>query len=271
MIRVAVSGAAGRMGRQIIAMVTDDEQMTVSGALEARTHPTLGGDCGSCAGKAPNRVVITDDMSRALEGADVVIDFTAPGSSVAVIAEAARRGIPAVSGTTGLSDDDILAVTKHSEKIPIVMTPNMSVGVNLLFALSDEVARVLGDDYDVEIIEAHHNQKVDAPSGTARRLFEIVSRALKRDPLQVGIYGRQGMIGKRPRNEIGIHAVRAGDIVGEHTVLFATDGERIELVHRLSNRMPLARGAVRAAKWVIDRDPGLYDMHDVLNLRKKHG
>jgi 4-hydroxy-tetrahydrodipicolinate reductase len=271
MIRVVVSGAAGRMGRQVIAAVSDDEQTAVSGALEAVGNPALGRDAGAFAGLAENGVVITDDIAAAFEGADVVIDFSGPRSSLAVIAEAAGRGMPAVSGTTGLSDEDIGKVGEFAEEIPIVMTPNMSVGVNLLFAISDEVARVLGDDYDVEIIEAHHNQKVDAPSGTARRLFEIISRALRRDPRQVGIYGREGMVGKRPRGEIGIHAVRAGDIVGEHTVLFASEGDRVELVHRLTSRMPLARGAVRAARWVVDKDPGLYDMQDVLALRRRHG
>jgi 4-hydroxy-tetrahydrodipicolinate reductase len=269
MIKVVVSGAAGRMGRQVIAAIAEDDEMTVSGALEAAGHQALGRDAGSYAGLGENRVIITDNMSAAFKGAGVVVDFTGPRSSVAAISEAAKRGMPAVSGTTGLSEEDLERVREFSSKIPIVMTPNMSLGVNLLFALSDEVARVLGDDFDVEIIEAHHNQKADAPSGTARRLFEIVSRALKRDPKEVGVYGRQGMVGKRTHAEIGIHAVRAGDIVGEHTVLFASEGERIELVHRLTSRMGLARGAVRAARWVVDKGPGLYDMQDVLALRKK--
>jgi 4-hydroxy-tetrahydrodipicolinate reductase len=269
MIKVVISGAAGRMGRQVIAAIAEDDEMTVSGALEAAGHPALGRDAGSYAGLGESKVIITDDMSAAFKGAGVAIDFTGPRSSLAVISEAAKRGMPAVSGTTGLSEEDLERVRELSEKIPIVMTPNMSVGVNLLFALSDEVARVLGDDFDVEIIEAHHNQKADAPSGTARRLFEIISRALKRDPKEVGVYGRQGMVGKRTRAEIGIHAVRAGDIVGEHTVLFASEGERVELVHRLTSRMGLARGAVRAANWVVDKGPGLYDMQDVLALRKK--
>ncbi len=270
MIRVVVSGAAGRMGRQVIAAIGEYDDMAVSGALEAAGHPALGQDAGAYAGLPENRVIITDDISKAFETADVVVDFSGPRSALAAISQAASRSMPAVSGTTGLSDEDVGKVTKLAKKIPIVMTPNMSVGVNLLFALSDEVARVLGDDFDVEIIEAHHNQKVDAPSGTARRLFEIVSRALKRDPKEVGVYGRRGMVGKRPRGEIGIHAVRAGDIVGEHTVLFASEGERVELVHRLTSRMSLARGGVRAARWVISRDPGLYDMQDVLALRRKH-
>lgn len=269
MIRVVVSGAAGRMGRQVITAIAEDDEMAVSGALEAPKHPSLGSDAGGLAGLPDNGVIITDDIEEAFGDADVVVDFSGPRSAVAAIAEAAKRKMPAVSGTTGLSDQDIEKVRTFAKKIPIILTPNMSVGVNLLFALSDEVARVLGDEFDVEIIEAHHNQKVDAPSGTARRLFEIVSRALERDPLEVGVYGRQGMVGKRPAGEIGIHAVRAGDIVGEHTVLFASEGERIELVHRLTSRMSLARGAVRAARWVGGRPPGLYDMQDVLALRRK--
>jgi len=271
MIRVVVSGAAGRMGRQVISAIGEDEELTVSGALEAPGHQAVGRDAGACAGTRDCGIVVTDNIESAFEDADVVIDFSMPRSSIAAVAEAAKRSIPAVCGTTGLSEEDIDRVNVFAKKIPIVMTPNMSVGVNLLFALADEVARVLGDDFDVEIIEAHHNQKVDAPSGTARRLFEIVSRALRRDPKEVGVYGRQGMVGKRPQGEIGIHAIRAGDIVGEHTVLFAAEGERIELVHRLSSRMALASGAVRAARWVIGKAPGLYDMQDVLALRRRHG
>jgi 4-hydroxy-tetrahydrodipicolinate reductase len=270
MIRVVVSGAAGRMGRQVIAAIVEDELTAVSGALEAPEHPAIGHDAGVNAGLAKEGVHITDDLSKAFDGADVVIDFSSPPSSLAVLSEAARRGMPAVSGTTGLSEDDVAAVVDLTKKIPVVMTPNMSVGVNLLFAITDEVARVLGDDFDVEIIEAHHNQKVDAPSGTAKRLLEIVARALRRDPEEVGVHGRLGMVGKRNRNEIGVHAIRAGDIVGEHTVLFASEGERIELVHRLTSRTSLARGAVRAARWIVDKEPGLYDMQDVLALRRKH-
>jgi 4-hydroxy-tetrahydrodipicolinate reductase len=269
MIRVVISGAAGRMGRQVIAAIAEDDEMAVSGALEAPKHPALGRDSGGYAGLADNGVAITDDIAAAFDDADVAIDFSGPRSALAAIAEAAKRRMPAVSGTTGLSEEDVAKVNAFAKNIPIVMTPNMSVGVNLLFALSDEVARVLGDEFDVEIIEAHHNQKVDAPSGTARRLFEIISRALQRDPQQVGVFGRQGMVGKRPPGEIGIHAVRAGDIVGEHTVLFASEGERIELIHRLTSRMSLARGGVRAARWVGGKAPGLYDMQDVLALRRK--
>jgi 4-hydroxy-tetrahydrodipicolinate reductase len=271
MIRVVISGAAGRMGRQVIAAIGEDPEIEVSGALEAPKHPSLGRDSGAYAGLPENRIIITDEIPKAFKGAEVVIDFSGPRSSVKVMSEAARRGMPAVSGTTGLSEDDVGQVMVFAETVPIVMTPNMSVGVNLLFAVSDEVARVLGDDFDVEIIEAHHNQKADAPSGTARRLLEIISRALRRDPKEVGVYGRQGMVGKRTGSEIGVHAIRAGDIIGEHTVLFASEGERIELVHRVSSRMALARGAVRAARWVVDKEPGLYDMQDVLALRRKHG
>jgi 4-hydroxy-tetrahydrodipicolinate reductase len=271
MIKVVISGAAGRMGRQVIAAISEDPETSVSGALEAPKHPALGRDAGVFAGLPENRVIITDDISKAFKDADVVIDFSGPRSSVKVVAEAARRGMPAVSGTTGLSEDDVAKIVGLAKKIPIVMTPNMSVGVNLLFAITDEVARVLGDDFDVEIIEAHHNQKVDAPSGTAKRLFEIVARALRRDPKEVGVYGRQGVVGKRTGSEIGVHAIRAGDIIGEHTVLFASEGERIELVHRVTSRMSLARGAVRAAHWVVDKEPGLYDMQDVLSLRRRHG
>jgi 4-hydroxy-tetrahydrodipicolinate reductase len=269
MIRVVVSGAAGRMGKQVIATLVDDGGFVLVGALEATGHGAVGSDAGTGAGTAPLGVPITDDRAAALGDADVVIDFSTPDSALAVVAEAARRGLAVVTGTTGHSDEGVARIAGLAKDIPVVMTPNMSAGVNLLFALSEEVARVLGDDFDVEIIEAHHNQKVDAPSGTAKRLMEIIARARGKDPHDAAVHGREGMVGKRQRGEIGVHAVRAGDIVGEHTVIFGTTGERIELVHRFSSRMPLARGAVRAATWVVGKKPGFYDMLDVLDLRAK--
>ncbi len=268
MLRAVISGAAGRMGRQVIAAISQDDTITISGALEAAGSGYVGRDAGELGGTGSMGVVVTDDVAQALSGADVVIDFSTPGSALTLLTEASRLGVAAVSGTTGHPEENIRRIETLAKKIPIVMTPNMSVGINLLFALSEEVARTLGDDFDVEIIESHHNQKVDAPSGTAKRLLEIIARALERDQREVGVYGRQGIVGKRTKKEIGVHAIRAGDIVGEHTVLFGTTGERIELTHRLSSRMPLAKGAVRAAKWVVGKKPGLYEMLDVLELRK---
>jgi 4-hydroxy-tetrahydrodipicolinate reductase len=267
MIRAVVSGAAGRMGRQVIAVLALDGGFTLVGALEAPGHGAVGSDAGTGAGTAPLGVLITDDRAAALADADVVIDFSTPDSTLGVVEEAARIGLAVVTGTTGHSDENVKRIAGLAKDIPVVMAPNMSVGVNLLFALSEEVAHVLGDDYDVEIIEAHHNQKVDAPSGTAKRLLEIIARARGKDPGDAAVHGREGMVGKRPRGEIGVHAIRAGDIVGEHTIIFGTTGERIELVHRLSSRIILARGAVRAATWVVGKKPGLYDMLDVLGLR----
>ncbi|MBN1880823.1 MAG: 4-hydroxy-tetrahydrodipicolinate reductase [Deltaproteobacteria bacterium] len=269
MINVAISGASGRMGRTVMTALMGEGDMTLSGALEMPGHPALGtpalAEQGG-PGEAAERIKITDDMKAALEGADVLIDFSSPEGTVAVIRAAADAKIAAVTGTTGLSDDDVTRVTEASSVIPVVMAPNMSVGVNVLFKIAGEVAAVLGSAYDVEIIEAHHRQKVDAPSGTAKRLYEIIARALERDTEKAGVYGREGMVGKRTTEEIGVMAVRAGDIVGEHTVIFGGIGERIELVHRAHSRMTLASGAVRAARWVIGRQPGMYDMQDVLGL-----
>ena len=269
MINVAINGASGRMGRSIMTILMGENDMVLTGALEMPGHPTLGSPARAepgSSGEAPEEILITDDPKKALEGANVLIDFSTPEGTIAAIQAAADAGVAAVTGTTGLTDDDISLVMEASTAIPVVMAPNMSVGVNLLFKIAGEVAAVLGNDYDVEIIEAHHRQKVDAPSGTAKRLYEIIARALERDAGEVGVYGREGMVGKRTTDEIGVMAVRAGDIVGEHTVLFGGIGERIELVHKLHSRMTLASGAVRAARWIIGQQPGKYDMQDVLGL-----
>jgi len=270
MIHVAVNGAGGRMGRAVMTALVGESDMTLTGALETAGHPNLGSTAmtepGTEGGEA-RKVIITDDAGVALDGASVLIDFSSPDGTVAAIAAAAKTGVAAVTGTTGPSDDYISRVVEASESIPVVMAPNMSVGVNLLFKIAGEVAAILGDEYDVEIIEAHHRQKVDAPSGTARRLYEIIARALQRDVGNAGVYGRDGMVGKRTTEEIGVMAVRAGDIVGEHTVLFGGLGERIELVHRAHSRMNFAAGAIRAARWIMGRQPGMYDMQDVLGLK----
>jgi len=269
MINVAINGAGGRMGRMVMTMLMGESDMTLTGALEVPGHPALGspalGEPGS-ADDTAEKIIITDDPGKALEGANVLIDFSSPEGTVAAIRAASDRAIPAVTGTTGLSDKDVSLVVAASSVIPVVMAPNMSVGVNLLFKIAGEVAAILGDTYDVEIVEAHHRQKVDAPSGTAKRLYEIIARALERDAGEVGVYGREGMVGKRTTEEIGVMAVRAGDIVGEHTVIFGGIGERIELVHRAHSRMTFASGAIRAARWVLGRNSGLFDMQDVLGL-----
>jgi 4-hydroxy-tetrahydrodipicolinate reductase len=255
------------MGKMIISIIADDPDLALSGAIEVSGHSDIGRDAGLCAGVSDLGVKITDDIESAIGGADVLLDFSTPRGTMAAISACAKMGVSAVTGTTGIDDKGVSEIKKYSEKIPIVMAPNMSVGVNVLFKLAGEVAEILGDDYDIEIIEAHHNKKVDAPSGTAKRLFEIVSSSLKRDPKKVGVYGREGNVGARTGKEIGVFAIRAGDIVGEHTVIFGGTGERIELTHKTHSRMTLAMGAIRAAKWVVNKGPGLYDMQDVLGLK----
>jgi len=253
----------------VMTALMGENDMALSGALEMPGHPTLGTPALTEPGsseEATEKIIITDDVAVAFEGANVLIDFSSPEGTIAAIQAAANAGVAAVTGTTGLTDDDVSLVVEASKAIPVVMAPNMSVGVNLLFKIAGEVAAVLGNSYDVEIIEAHHRQKMDAPSGTAKRLYEIIARVLERDTEKVGVCGREGMVGKRTTEEIGVMAVRAGDIVGEHTVLFGGIGERIELVHKLHSRMTLATGAIRAARWVTGRQPGIYDMQDVLGF-----
>lgn len=265
-VNIAVTGAAGRMGKMVIGAVFEDNGLKLTGAVEIPGSPAIGFDAGINAGVGDLGVKITDDIKVAIEGADVLIDFSMPESTLKAVAAAADMKVAVVTGTTGIEDAVAAEIKRHSEVIPIVMAPNMSMGVTLLFKLAGEVAELLGDDFDVEIVEAHHNQKVDAPSGTAKRLFEIISKALKRDAKEVGVYGREGIVGKRTGKEIGVFAVRAGDIVGEHTVIFGGIGERLELIHRAHSRMTFVRGAVRASKWLMGKPPGLYNMNDVLGI-----
>jgi len=256
MIKISVCGAAGKMGTSIIGLARLDKELEVAGALEIAGNPAVGTGSPS----------ISDDISRVISVCDVLIDFTTPKASIEHLVEAIKNSRAIVIGTTGFSETELSEIKAASKKIPVVFTPNMSVGVNLLFKLSEEAARIV-PGYDIEIVELHHNQKKDAPSGTAVKLLEIISRALGRDPKKTGIYGRQGITGPRSKEEIGILSVRAGDIVGEHTVYLAGPGERIELTHRAHSRDTLASGALRAAKWIYGKSPGLYDMQDVLNLK----
>jgi 4-hydroxy-tetrahydrodipicolinate reductase len=252
MVNVVVNGALGRMGQRILACAADDAEITVVGAVDLHEH---GGE--------PH---VTADLTGALGGADVVIDFTSHVGIPATIEVVAKARKALIIGTTGLTRDEQASLERAAKQVPIVYAPNMSVGVNLLFQLVGHVAKALGGGYDVEIVEAHHNQKKDAPSGTARKLAENIAAALGRDLARDGVYGREGIVGARGPSEIGVHAVRAGDIVGEHTVIFAGPGERIELTHRAHSRDTFARGALRAAKWVVGKAPGLYSMLDVLGL-----
>jgi len=259
-IRAVIAGAAGKMGSRILAAVREEKDFTVIGAFERTGSDLVGREvCG---------IPIAPGIEQALEkGADVVIDFTAPAASVHHAAVCADRGIALVIGTTGLNDDQTKALRAASRRIPLLLAPNMSAGVNVLFRLVADAARALGDAYDIEIVEAHHRMKRDAPSGTALRLAEVAADALGLKAKDPYVYGRHGDTGPRKSGTIGVSAVRGGDVVGDHTVHFLADGERLELTHRAASRDNFARGAVRAARWVSGRKAGFYDMQDVLGLR----
>jgi 4-hydroxy-tetrahydrodipicolinate reductase len=266
MVKAIVAGCCGRMGKRIIHMIRQNQGISLAGALERSGHPDLGKDAGAVAGVGDLGVRITDSLN-ALAGADVVIDFTAPEAALVHLRFASERGLAAVIGTTGFAGPMLDEARAIGKGIRCVMAPNMSVGVNVMFKVAGDLARILGNDYDMEILEVHHRLKKDAPSGTAMRLAQIVAEAVGRDIHKVGVYERKGMIGQRSDQEIGIQTWRAGDITGEHTIMFGGIGERIEFTHRAHNRDNFARGAVRAALWVVGQPVGLYDMQDVLGLR----
>jgi 4-hydroxy-tetrahydrodipicolinate reductase len=267
MIDVVVTGAAGRMGREIVRLVLGSQVLRLHGAVD-RAPASVGQDAAVLAGQPPGRVQVCASLAEALPGAGCVIDFTHFEASAGHAEACAAAGIPIVIGATGFTPAARARVAAAAKRIPVILSPNMSVGVNVLFELVRQAATVLGDAYDVEIVELHHKKKKDAPSGTAVRLAEVAAEALGRDPQQDFTYARSGMIGERPPREIGVQTVRGGDIVGEHTVYFCGDGERLELTHRATAREQFARGAVRAAAWLPAQAPGLYDMADVLGFRK---
>jgi 4-hydroxy-tetrahydrodipicolinate reductase len=269
MIKAVVTGAAGRMGSRIINVLSTSEGIRLSGAVERKGHPLVGQDSCGPAGLPSGGVltVITDDLAAALKAGDVLIDFTFPEASLEHIKVCAELGRPLVIGSTGFSKDQLGEIGGFVQKVPCVLSPNMSIGVNLCFKVLEEIAKTIGEDYDMEIVEAHHRMKKDAPSGTAMKMAQVIAQAVNRNLEEVGVYARKGMIGERTKKEIGIQTLRAGDIVGEHTVMFAGKGERIELTHRAHSRDTFAAGAVRAAKWVVGKKPGLYDMQDVLGLK----
>lgn len=257
-MKVAVAGAGGRMGRVLIEAVLADRSLALAAALDAAGSPAVGRPTGG--------LRIVADLG-ALAGADVLVDFTRPEGTLAHLETCLRHGKPMVIGTTGFSAAQKARIAEGARRLPIVLSPNFAIGVNVVFRLAQTAAAALGDAYDVEIVEAHHRHKVDAPSGTALRLGELVAGALGRDLASVATHGRSGETGERPAKAIGFHAIRGGDIVGEHTVIFAGTGERVEIAVRSQSRMTYAAGALRAAKWLRGRPPGLYDMFDVLGLR----
>ncbi|HKY72382.1 MAG TPA: 4-hydroxy-tetrahydrodipicolinate reductase [Nitrospira sp.] len=267
MTKVIVAGAAGRMGSCLIALIKESSVLTLAGAVEGKGHQALGTDAGEAAGAGKIGVSITDDLPSLLGRGEVVVDFTAPGATLGHFRAVAEHRRAMVIGTTGFNSAELDELKSLARQVPCVFSPNMSVGVNLIYKVISEMARTLGDDYDIEVIEAHHRLKKDAPSGTALKIAEVLARAVGRDLTQVGVYARKGLIGERKTREIGIQTIRAGDIVGDHTILFGGMGERIEVTHRASSRDTFARGALRAAQWVITQPPGLYDMMDVLALK----
>lgn len=266
-MRVAVVGAAGRMGRNLIQAVSQHEQLELTAATERPDGNWVGMDAGEMAGVGSLSVPVSHSLTKVLDKFDVVIDFTGPSATMIHLDICREHGKNMVIGTTGLNDDQKLRIQEAAEDIGIVFAPNMSVGVNLCFKLLELAARVMGEGSDIEIIEAHHRHKVDAPSGTALRMGEVIADTLDRDLAEVAVYGREGQTGARDPKTIGFETIRAGDVVGEHTVWFATEGERVEISHKASSRMTFANGAARAAAWISQHGRGLFDMQDVLDLR----
>jgi len=266
MTRIAICGAAGRMGRTLLEVCRDTDGVTLGAAIEHAGSPVLGMDAGEMAGIGRQGVTVVSDINQVMDAFDVLIDFTLADAVLDNLERCRAAGKRVVIGTTGLNDGQKQDIQKAAADIAIVFAPNMSIGVNLVFRLAQLAARIIGADTDIEIIEAHHNQKQDAPSGTAVRLGEIIAAELGRDLKDCAVYGRQGHTGVRDPKTIGFETIRAGDIVGDHTVMFAASGERVEITHKASSRKTFANGAVRAARWVMEKESGLYDMQDVLGL-----
>ncbi len=264
MINITINGACGRMGCLIIQGVTEQDGVTLVGAIEFPQHPEIGSDAGVVAGIGEIGVLISAKLSDVISESDVIIEFSKPEATLQHIRQVVEADKAMVIATTGFSNEQLDEVKDLASKIRCVMAPNMSLGVNVMIRALELIAKSLGDDYDIEIIEAHHNHKADSPSGTALRLAETVTTALERDLDEVCVYGRHGIIGPRPEKQIGIHAMRGGDIAGDHTVMFATQGEQLSVVHRAHSPEAFAKGAIRAAKWVVNASRGLHDVSEVL-------
>lgn len=267
MLKIAVTGAAGRMGRSLIQACNENTDAQLGAAFEYSESPFIGNDAGELAGIGHQSVPLTVDLAEASAQFETLIDFTRPEVTLSNLEFCVANNKNIVIGTTGFSETEKQQIQKAAESIGVVFAPNMSVGVNLCFKLLDIAARVLGDEVDIEVVEAHHRHKVDAPSGTALRMGEVVADALGRNLEECAVYGREGVTGERDRMTIGFETIRAGDIVGDHTVMFADIGERVEITHKASSRMTFANGAVRAANWLQSQGNGLFDMQDVLDLR----
>lgn len=267
-LKIAIVGAGGRMGRQLIQAVHQSEGVTLGAAFERQGSSLIGTDAGELAGVGAIGVKVSDDLASQAANFDLLIDFTRPEGTLAHLAFCQAAGKKMVIGTTGFDDAGKAAIAQAAEKIGIVFASNYSVGVNLVFKLLEKAAKVMGDYCDIEVIEAHHRHKVDAPSGTALSMGEHIAKTLGRDLKTHGVFAREGITGERRRDEIGFATIRAGDVVGEHSVWFADEGERVEIAHKASSRMTFANGAVRAAKWLQNQPHGLFDMTDVLDLNR---
>lgn len=267
-IKIAICGASGRMGRALIQAVSTAEGATLSVAIGRAESSLMGADAGELAGLGKMGVVLVSEIEQHVNDFDVLIDFSTPATTLKNAAVCAAHGKALVIGTTGFSETEKSELLAYQSSVPLCLSANYSTGVNLCFKLLDIAARVLGEDADIEVYEAHHRHKVDAPSGTALRMGEVLANALGRDLNKVAVYGREGQTGARVRDTIGFATVRGGDVVGDHTVMFMAEGERVEITHKASSRLSFARGAVRAALWLHEQDSGLFDMQDVLGLRE---
>ncbi len=266
-VRIAIMGCNGRMGRTILEAIQDSDSAVVGAAIERPDCSFIGADVGELVGVGTLGVKIVGDLADVVDDFDVIIDFTAPEATLKHLEFAVANNKKIVIGTTGFTDEQKLLIQQAAESIAVMFAPNMSVGVNLVFKLLEMAAKVMGDYTDIEIIEGHHRHKVDAPSGTALGMGEVIADTLGRDLNKVAVYGREGITGERDRDTIGFATIRAGDLVGEHTAMFADIGERVEITHKASSRMTFAKGAVRAAGWLFDKDSGLFSMQDVLGLK----
>ncbi len=267
MVNIGIAGAAGKMGSRIAALSAEYQGLRLAGAFERKGHKDAGRDIGLITGSGETGIRLADSLEAIIDDVDLIVDFTSVETTKENLRTAAGRGKAMIVGTTGFTREDMKEVEAASRSIPCVMASNMSLGVNLLLKVLQDVARALGDDYDIEIIEAHHRMKKDAPSGTAMKMAQVIADAVDRNLDDVAVFARKGIIGPRTKKEIGIQTVRAGDIVGEHTVIFGGLGERIEITHKASSRDTFARGALKAALWLAGKPAGLYDMQDVLGLK----
>ena len=265
-LRIAVAGASGRMGRMLIEAIAASDELVLAGALDIAGSPAIGQDASAFLGR-PSGVLITPDLRAGLAPAQVLIDFTRPEGTLAHLGVCRELGVKVVIGTTGFSEAQKAEIAEHARHTAVMLAPNMSVGVNVVLKLLDMAARALNEGFDIEVVEAHHRHKVDAPSGTALQMGEVMAAALGRDLKDCGVYARVGVTGERDPSSIGFATVRGGDIVGDHTVLFAGTGERIEIAHKASSRATFAQGALRAARFLANQPHGLFDMNDVLGLK----